>query len=61
MAMVGSAGRVVVPILVQQAIDRGLQKDKVNVGVVTVIDLLVALAGVMIALPAALVLWGDDR
>ncbi len=30
-------------------------------GIVTVIDLLVALAGVMIALPAALVLWGDDR
>ena len=30
LAMVGSAGRVVVPILVQQAIDRGLQKDKVR-------------------------------
>ena len=39
LAMVGSAGRVVVPILVQQAIDRGLQKDKVNVGVVTVLGL----------------------
>jgi ATP-binding cassette subfamily B protein len=40
LAMVGSAGRVVVPILVQQAIDRGLQKDKVNVGVVTILGLI---------------------
>jgi ATP-binding cassette subfamily B protein len=37
LAMVGSAGRVVVPILVQQAIDRGLQKDKVDVGVIAVL------------------------
>ncbi|HEY0520398.1 MAG TPA: ABC transporter ATP-binding protein [Ilumatobacteraceae bacterium] len=37
LAMVGAAGRVVVPILVQQAIDRGLQKDKVDVGVVTIL------------------------
>jgi ATP-binding cassette, subfamily B, bacterial len=40
LAMVGSAGRVVVPILVQQAIDRGLQKDKVDVGVVTILGLI---------------------
>ena len=40
LAMVGSAGRVVVPILVQQAIDRGLQKDKVDVGAVTVLGLI---------------------
>ncbi|MDP9463229.1 MAG: ABC transporter ATP-binding protein/permease, partial [Actinomycetota bacterium] len=40
LAMVGSAGRVVVPVLVQQAIDRGLRKGKVDVGVVTVIGLI---------------------
>jgi putative ABC transport system ATP-binding protein len=40
LAMVGSAGRVVVPILVQQAIDRGLQKDKVDVGVVMILGLI---------------------
>ncbi len=40
LAMVGSAGRVVVPILVQQAIDRGLQKGKVDVGAVTVLGLI---------------------
>ncbi|MEP7112600.1 MAG: ABC transporter ATP-binding protein [Ilumatobacteraceae bacterium] len=40
LAMVGSGGRVVVPILVQQAIDRGLQKDKVDVGAVTVLGLI---------------------
>ena len=31
LAMVGSAGRVVVPILVQQAIDRGLKANEVDV------------------------------
>jgi putative ABC transport system ATP-binding protein len=40
LAMVGSAGRVVVPILVQQAIDRGMRKDKVDVGVVMVLGLI---------------------
>ncbi|MEP7045795.1 MAG: ABC transporter ATP-binding protein [Ilumatobacteraceae bacterium] len=40
LAMVGSAGRVVVPILVQQAIDRGLKKDEVKVGVVTVLGVI---------------------
>ena len=40
LAMVGSGGRVVVPILVQQAIDRGLQKDKVDVGVVMILGLI---------------------
>jgi putative ABC transport system ATP-binding protein len=40
LAMLGSAGRVVVPILVQQAIDRGLQKDKVDVGVVTILGVI---------------------
>ena len=40
LAMVGSGGRVVVPILVQQAIDRGLQKDKVDVRAITVLGLI---------------------
>jgi ATP-binding cassette subfamily B protein len=40
LAMLGAGGRVVVPILVQQAIDRGLQKDEVDVGVVTVLGLI---------------------
>src|SRR3954449_3702839 len=40
LAMVGAAGRVVVPILVEQGIDRGLQKGQVNVGVVTVLGLI---------------------
>ncbi len=35
LAMVGAAGRVVIPILVQQAIDRGLSADGVKVGTVT--------------------------
>ena len=34
LAMVGAGGRVVVPILVQQAIDRGLRKGEIRVGVV---------------------------
>ncbi|MEP7202358.1 MAG: ABC transporter ATP-binding protein [Ilumatobacteraceae bacterium] len=40
LAMIGAAGRVVVPIAVQQAIDRGLQKDKVDVGVVTMLGVI---------------------
>jgi ATP-binding cassette, subfamily B, bacterial len=40
LAMVGSGGRVVVPILVQQAIDRGLQKDRVDVGAIAVLGLI---------------------
>ncbi len=40
LAMVGSGGRVVVPILVQQAIDRGLKKDNVDVGAITVLGLI---------------------
>ena len=39
-AMVGAAGRVVVPILVQQAIDRGLKEGQVDVGVVMVLGLI---------------------
>ena len=39
LAMVGAAGRVVVPVLVQQAIDRGLQRGKVDVGVVMALGL----------------------
>jgi ATP-binding cassette, subfamily B, bacterial len=35
LAMMGAAGRVVVPILVQQAVDRGLVDDKVDIGFVT--------------------------
>ncbi len=34
-AMVGAGGRVVIPILVQQAIDRGLSPDGIKVGTVT--------------------------
>lgn len=34
LAMVGAAGRVVIPVLVQQAIDRGLSASGVRVGVV---------------------------
>jgi ATP-binding cassette, subfamily B, bacterial len=51
LAMVGSAGRVVVPILVQQAIDRGLRKGRVDVGVVTTIGL-IGLAVIIIATTA---------
>ncbi|MEO8267038.1 MAG: ABC transporter ATP-binding protein [Ilumatobacteraceae bacterium] len=40
LAMLGSGGRVVVPILVQQAIDRGLKKDHVDVGAITVLGLI---------------------
>ena len=48
LAMIGSGGRVVVPILVQQAIDRGLQKGKVDVGVVTVLGI-IGLAVIIVA------------
>ena len=40
LAMVGSAGRVVVPILIQQAIDRGLRAGEVQVGVVMILGLI---------------------
>jgi putative ABC transport system ATP-binding protein len=40
LAMVGSSGRVVIPILVQQAIDRGLRKGEVDVGAVTILGLI---------------------
>jgi ATP-binding cassette, subfamily B, bacterial len=40
LAMVGSGGRVVVPILVQQAIDRGLQPGKVDVGEIAVLGVI---------------------
>ena len=40
LAMVGSAGRVVVPILVQQAIDRGFRKGDVDVGAVTILGVI---------------------
>jgi len=39
-AMVGAAGRVVVPILVQQAIDRGLKEGQVDVGVVMMLGVI---------------------
>ena len=48
LAMIGSGGRVVVPILVQQAIDRGLQKDNVDVGAVTVLGI-IGLAVILVA------------
>jgi putative ABC transport system ATP-binding protein len=40
LAMVGAAGRVVVPILVQQAIDRGLKEGQVDVGVVMMLGVI---------------------
>ncbi|MEY2416046.1 MAG: ATP-binding cassette, subfamily bacterial, partial [Ilumatobacteraceae bacterium] len=40
LAMLGAGGRVVVQILVQQAIDRGMPNGKVDVGVVTVLGLI---------------------
>jgi ATP-binding cassette, subfamily B, bacterial len=40
LAMVGSAGRVVVPIIVQQAIDRGLKANEVDVGEIAVLGLI---------------------
>ncbi len=39
-AMVGAVGRVTVPILIQQAIDRGFKKDKIDVGLIGVIALI---------------------
>jgi ATP-binding cassette subfamily B protein len=39
-AVLGAAGRVVVPILVQQAIDRGFRNGSVDVGVVAVLALI---------------------
>jgi putative ABC transport system ATP-binding protein len=40
LAMVGASGRVVVPILVQQAIDKGFRKDDVDVGTVTILGVI---------------------
>ena len=40
LAMVGAGGRVVVPILVQQAIDRGLQPGKVDTGEILMLGLI---------------------
>ncbi len=37
LAMVGAAGRVVVPILVQQALDRGFRGGDVRVGTVAML------------------------
>ncbi len=48
LAMVGAAGRVVIPILVQQAIDRGLRQGEVRVNVVIVLAVIGA-AVIMLA------------
>ncbi|MGZ4773550.1 MAG: ABC transporter transmembrane domain-containing protein, partial [Ilumatobacteraceae bacterium] len=40
LAMVGASGRVVVPILVQQAIDHGFRKGNVDVGAVTILGVI---------------------
>ena len=40
LAMVGASGRVVVPILVQQAIDHGFRKGDVDVGNVTILGVI---------------------
>ena len=37
LALVGAGGRVVIPITVQQAIDRGFREGEVRLGVVTVL------------------------
>lgn len=44
LATVGSAGRVVVPVLIQQAIDRGIDPDEVRFGVVLQLGLIAAIA-----------------
>ena len=49
LAMIGSAGRVTIPILIQQAIDRGFRKDDVQVDVVA---LLAGIALVVITIAA---------
>jgi ATP-binding cassette, subfamily B, bacterial len=40
LAFLGAAGRVVVPILVQQSIDRGISGDQVDVGLVAMLGLI---------------------
>ncbi len=45
-AMLGAVGRVTVPILIQQAIDRGFKKDRIDVGLIGMI----ALVGVVVVL-----------
>jgi ATP-binding cassette, subfamily B, bacterial len=39
-AMVGAVGRITVPILIQQAIDRGFKHGQVNVGLISVLGLI---------------------
>jgi len=48
LAMGGAAGRLVMPILIQQAVDRGISEDEVDVGLVAVLAA-VALAVVVLA------------
>jgi putative ABC transport system ATP-binding protein len=48
LAMMGAAGRVVMPILVQQAIDRGLKAGRVDVGMVATLAA-IALAVILLA------------
>ncbi|MGD9995882.1 MAG: ABC transporter ATP-binding protein [Ilumatobacteraceae bacterium] len=48
LAMVGALGRVSLPILVQQAIDRGFDQDEVKVGTITVLAV-IGLVAVLIA------------
>ncbi|HEX2783699.1 MAG TPA: ABC transporter ATP-binding protein, partial [Ilumatobacteraceae bacterium] len=40
LAMIGASGRVVVPVLVQQAIDHGFRKGDVDVGAVTILGVI---------------------
>lgn len=47
-AMMGALGRVSMPILVQQAIDRGFEQDQVRVGTITVLAL-IGMAVVVVA------------
>jgi ATP-binding cassette, subfamily B, bacterial len=50
LAMIGAAGRVVVPILVQQAIDKGLADDAVDIGFIVVL----AVIGATVVIAAAI-------
>ncbi len=49
LAVVGAAGRVTIPILLQQSIDRGIGTDGVNLGLIT---RLCAIAAVVVAIAA---------
>src|SRR5829696_3958515 len=51
LAMVGAGGRVVVPVLVQQAIDRGFEGDEVEIDTIVTLAL-IGIAAVFVATAA---------